>query len=188
MKTAYLGALNDGAATLAGFSSWQERLSFQLCKTLENLSDENIVITQAESTDFEAAETAFNALSDYTKNWLSGAVSASSEGGTVQVFDSSYIPELLTFIALGLSGNWGGVFVLFVKVGLEFLLGYTEKKLDPETTTDELAQVFKKFGLDKNAEGDEYSLLWALARQQVRIMIQKGGDFDDAIFEDVATP
>lgn len=189
MITANFGApsTEPGTFDLTGAEEnyWEEFAAWCYVQEQWNKSQAGMQLAQPESSDVEAVETAFNNLSDYTKTWLVSAVNASAEGNQPGAFDKNYIPELLSFVGLLVTGNWGAIFVLFVKVGLEFLIDATEKKLDPDVATGDVAEVLRKGLLDENAQGDEYSLLWNIARQQIRILIQKAGDFDDAIFEDV---
>lgn len=144
MISANLGAFGDGAATLAGYATWNERLCKQLCLTIENLDDAGFAFQKADSTDLSAAETTFNSMIDYTKSWYDSNVDASAAGESITAYSKSYIPELVSLAAFVLTGNWGAVFVLFVKVGLEVVLDSTEKKLDPDVSTGDLAEILKQ--------------------------------------------
>lgn len=135
--------LNDGS-----LEALDSILSYELACTIRNLRRNGYTISQAVSSDVSDAETAINSLIDYTKSWQDSAINASVEGNTPTAYDKSYIPEILSFAGLALSGQWGLIFVLFVKVGLEYLLDTTEKKLDPDVSTGDQAEILKQlFGV-----------------------------------------
>lgn len=125
--------LDDGSA-----EALQAHADYEFVCTMRNLRSAGYAFSQAESNDFQAAETAFDSLSDYTKTWLVSAISASATGDVVPAFDESYIPELMTFIALLVTQQWGAIFVLFVKVGLKFLLNRLRDQLDPDSVVADL--------------------------------------------------
>lgn len=123
---------------------WISRLCFEESKLRYALNQAGHTVKMMEQTDLTAAETAMSGLSDYLKTWFDGAVVSSAGGSAPVALDKSYIPEIVQFIALAATGQWGLIFVLFCKVGLEFLLDSTEKKLDPSTATGDLQELLKQ--------------------------------------------
>jgi hypothetical protein len=97
-------------------------------------------------------EAEFSALSDYLKTWHDGNIDLSAAGDNPTALTKSYIPELAQFAILAATGQWGLIFVLFVKVGLEYVLDREEKQLDPDVSTGDSAEVLKQlFGVfDEN--------------------------------------
>lgn len=140
MKTAQVPTLG----TTLVESSWQEQAARVYCLWMDNLSSANIAVQQVEESDYTALSTDLDAFVAYTTSWLSTNIAASSEGGEVTAFDKSYLPELALFIGLVASGQWGGVFILFVKVGIAFLLDMFSENLSPDATTGETAEMLKK--------------------------------------------
>lgn len=130
--------------TVLTHDSWQEQAAHAYCLIVDACYEEGIKISQAETSDLTAAETDFSALSDYLKTWMDGNIDLSAQGDSVTALNKSYIPELGSFAFLAATGQWGLVFVLFCKVGLEFLLDFGEKKLDPDVSTGDMVEVIKQ--------------------------------------------
>lgn len=188
MREVAFPALGDNADTLAGFDSWLERLCWHKVKLMEDMSAAGFKISSHDLTDITAAQDAFTGMSDQFVAYLDSVEAASIAGDDLPAFDPSIIPDLVQFVGLAVTGQWGLVFVLFVKVGISYLAQRaTSSQSTGGADVEELTEVLRKFGLDTNANGDEYSLLWALARQQIRIMVQGTGGFDEAIVDDVST-
>jgi hypothetical protein len=139
MITAYFP---DGGDTLVE-SSWNEQANKAFCLLLHNMNAAGIAMSQPESDDFSAAETAFNTLGGQLKTWYDGAVTTASEGNVPDAFDPDYLPDILTFIALLATQQWGAIFVLFCKIGLRFLTDTARKKLDPTTSGGDVAELLK---------------------------------------------
>lgn len=126
------------------FDSYQEQLAYILCGTLENVAAQGMKISQPEEVDFSNVEADLQAFVSYTKSWYDSNVEASASGGEITAFDKNYLPDIALFIFLLATGQWGAIFVLFVKVGLEYLLDTTEKGLDPNVATGDSAEVLKQ--------------------------------------------
>ena len=128
--------------------SWQEQAAKAYCILIENCYQAGYKLSQAETSDLSEMETEFSELSDYLKSWHDGNVELSAAGESPAALSKSYIPELAQFAILAATGQWGLVFVLFVKVGLEFLLDKEEKQLDPDVATGDSAEILKQlFGI-----------------------------------------
>jgi hypothetical protein len=132
----------DGGLTLTE-DTWNEQASKIFCALMHNMNAAGVVMSQPESSDFSAAETAFDTLGGQLKSWYDGAVTTASEGGVPAAFDPEYLPDILSFIALLATQQWGAIFVLFCKVGLRFLTDSSRKKLDPTTSGGDVAELLK---------------------------------------------
>jgi hypothetical protein len=130
MKSCNFGS--TGSMTLIK-DNWQEQAAYLWCMEQENKAAAGMQIVQMESVDLEDAEAAMDGMSTYLRTWLTDNVDAAAAGEEITPFDTDYLPELLTFITLAVTGQWGLIFVLFVKVGIKFLVDYFEKRLDPDT-------------------------------------------------------
>jgi hypothetical protein len=139
MKTAAFATLGPNLIE----ATWNEQASKVYCLWMDNLYNANIVISQPETSDFEAAETAFNNLSDDVQAWFDDAIAASMAGEEIPALDANYMPEIIEFIGLIITGNWGGVFLLFVKVGMKALLDWLSRRLDPDNDVDDTPQVLR---------------------------------------------
>lgn len=135
MKTAEFG--NTGGMALIK-ASWQEQAAYLYCMTLENMSEQGIVIQQIDSTDIASAESLTETLSVQLSSWFDDAIAANIAGNDIPSLDEQYIPELIEFLALAVTGQWGLIFVLFVKVGLKFLLERLKKQLNSTNSVDDL--------------------------------------------------
>lgn len=107
-----------------------------------------VTVNLIEEADVNEAEIAFDGLSDYLKTWLPSAVSAAVAGTEIPEIQESYIPELIEFLALAVTGQWGLIFVLFVKVGLKFLLERLRERIG-DGVVDDTAGILEDIFLDK---------------------------------------
>lgn len=157
--------IDDGSA-----EALQAICDYEIACTLRALRGQGYTLSQAESTDFSAAESAFDAFGAQLKTWVDGAVDASAQGTEPTAFDPEYLPDIITFIALLATQNWGAIFVLFVKVGLRFVLDDKRKELDPGTSTGETADMLRDLFAVLDTEGNIVgSKLEGLANLQILI-------------------
>lgn len=148
MKVAqYVSLGTVPAFTLTDYSdpmTWLARDAAESIGTRANMVAQGMAITEPEEADYTAVETAFDSLSTDIKAWFDGAVNASSEGTAPTAFDPENLPDIVTFIALLATQNWGAIFLLFVKVGLRAVLDISRKKLDPATSTGDMVEFLKQ--------------------------------------------
>lgn len=123
---------------------WLLRLCHMMVVEREALRSASFNMTQLDTTDVTNAETSVSTFFSNAKGWMDGVYAASDGGGTPPDFSEAMIPDLIQFFGLAATGNWGLVFVLFVKVGMAFLMQKFAKDSDPGTETTDLAQVMKE--------------------------------------------
>jgi hypothetical protein len=126
------------------------RLCYEECLVIQRAYDEGYEISQVESTDIADAEALFASLSTELTDWYDVAIAASVAGTEIPALDVSYIPELIELLMLISTGQWGLIFVLFVKVGVKFLIDYIQRKLPQDSNLDEAAQALETIFLDKD--------------------------------------
>jgi hypothetical protein len=146
-----------------------KRLDHVLCLLLEGMSENGFKLAQAQESDFEAAETAFDGFSEYLKTWLVTNAQNAEDGVAITDFDNGYIPELITFVVFALTGNWGGIFVLFVKVGLDFLLHYLKEKLKPNNKSLDINDAILQGFFVESEDGERIPILPSLGNIQVNL-------------------
>lgn len=132
---------------------WVSLQAYEELTTYKALRAQGVDIVVAEQADYVAAQTAFDGLSDTLQSWLTGAVAASESGEEIPALSDDYIPELLQFLALALTGQWGAVFVLFVKVGLDFVIKWLRGRLQPGNTRLDAAETLDTALLVRDSGG-----------------------------------
>lgn len=128
---------------------WLLRACYEEVVYADRCYSEGVTADYIESADITEAEEVIDGLSDYLKSWLASAMGAAVVGGEIPEIQESYIPELIEFLALAVTGQWGLIFVLFVKVGLKFLLERLRERLG-EGAIDDAAETLDKIFLDKS--------------------------------------
>lgn len=154
MKTAHYGVLGDGAASLGSFASWQERAAFQYCLTLENLDAAGYVMTQPESTDFDAVSTSMNDFITDFGTWLDAlpGLNLGDDPATrgVPALPPVSWPALIgSIVSLVVSGAGGVPAILATVVvsgGLQIFYKFLEGKIFPDNdgSTAEVVRVLRK--------------------------------------------
>lgn len=132
---------------------WLLRACYEDVTTYKALFDADIAITQTEESDLLAAEAYFQGLSSNLQDWFQAASAASAAGEGIPALEEDYIPELIQFIILALSGQWGAIFVLFVKVGLEFVVNWMRERLAPGNQRNDIAECLDSALLLRDEEG-----------------------------------
>lgn len=127
---------------------WLLRACYEEVVYADRCYAEGVAVNFIEEADVSEAEAAFDALSDYLKTWLSSAMTAAVSGGSIPEIQESYIPELIEFLALAVTGQWGLIFVLFVKVGLKFVLERLKDRIG-SGIIDDVAGTMDNIFLDK---------------------------------------
>lgn len=127
---------------------WLLRACYEEVVYADRCYAEGVTVDYLEGTDISDAETAMSGLSTYLQGWLSSAMAAAVAGTEIPEIQESYIPELIEFLALASTGQWGLIFVLFVKVGLKFLLERLKERIG-DGTIDDTAQTIDTIFLDR---------------------------------------
>lgn len=144
-----LGAPPAFTKTTADSDYWQARFCYEESLLKYNANVAGYAITQIQQTDIESAEALMDSLSGELQTWLTSSVTAMEAGEPIPALDESYIPELIQFVVLAITGQWGLIFVLFVKVGLKFLIEWIRKKLAAGDVS-EVARTMEEIILDKS--------------------------------------
>lgn len=152
MKTVIVGA----GITLPAFSVpssdplyWISLAAYEDCLLYERMYAEGFTLTQIENDDLTGAETLFSGMSEGLSSWMDSAISAANNGEEIPALDDNYIPELIELLFLIVTGNYGAIFFLFVKVGFKFLVNWLRKHLPKDSSIDESAQTLENIFLDK---------------------------------------
>lgn len=122
---------------------------------------QNVTVDYVEESDITAAETAMLGMSDYLRTWLGSAMAAAVAGTEIPAIQESYIPELIEFLELAVTGQWGLIFILFVKVGLKFLLERLKERIG-NGVIDDPAQTLDNIFLDRTDPANVKNRLDAL--------------------------
>jgi len=123
---------------------WLLRICYEESLDRYNRKQQGFVENCVESSDFTTAETAFDTLGTDIKTWIDSAINASADGNEPTAFDTADLPDIITFVALLATQNWGAIFLLFVKVGLKAVLDFSRKSLDPATSTGDMVELLKQ--------------------------------------------
>lgn len=133
MKTAHYGVLGDGAGTLSGFDSWQERAAYQYCKTLENLDEQGFVMTQPETEDYTSLNSSLTGWAESFQTWLENMPDAPEDEvtprGLPAVQDTTFPSIISQIVALAVTGAAGGVPAIIANVAIQVGLSVFEKWL-----------------------------------------------------------
>lgn len=147
MKTISVASLGSPPAFTVSTDNplyWLLRICYEESLDRYNRNQQGFTENCVESADFTAAETAFDTLGADIKTWLDSAVNASADGSEPTAFDTDDLPDIVTFLALLATQNWGAIFLLFAKVGLRSVLDLFRKKLDPATSTGDMVEFLKQ--------------------------------------------
>jgi hypothetical protein len=204
-------------------------LSLDIHKLLKNMSDAGMEVQQPEVSDVSTMTTDFANFANTFDSWIESAAIASTAGDPIPANPTP--PALAGNLAVLLAGGWGAIIPVLVRMAVDLIIRYIERRLDPETEVDEvvkaindlqadlgarltapggedlaqvlddlhttleaasktsenirLTQVLEDAMIDRNAADERFAILWALARQALRILVTTHGDFDDVIYDDV---
>lgn len=107
------------------------RWAYEQSLNLWEMNQQGFTVTQTEESDLTDAQTVIDNMSEGLLNWLDAASVNYQQGIALPALDFEYIPELITFVAAALTGDWSGVFLLFAEVGLKFLITWLNKSMEP---------------------------------------------------------
>lgn len=155
---------------------WTERLSYEFSKMLYDMQTQGFDVRQEEATDYDTLESDLDTFSDSFATWAESAFEASTDG--LPIPSPPSVPALP-------GGPLGGMLIsIFLRIIIKLLVRWIEKMLIPDTEGSEIAQILKKGLIDQNASGEDYSILWNLARQAIHIILTKESIINDVELRD----
>ena len=120
---------------------WTELLSYNLACNIKALADAGFAFEQAVDADLEAMEDALDNYVTTFDTWLDASVATSSSGvGSIDALPA--IPVVVGGVLAKIAGN--PLLLFFAKLTIHLAGKWLEKKLDPATKSDELAQTLKE--------------------------------------------
>lgn len=187
-------------------------LALELRQTLKNLNDNGFVLQQAEASDYVSIDNQLDSYLTAMSSWIDSLPAAPAEGGSraIPTGPTPSVPDIVGPLStLALAGVGGVPAILMriaIEVGVRLLESWLEGKVyagqDPSTGEivdvlnnlfkgpdgESVAELVEKGLIDKNALGEKFAIMWALSKQQQRIVVSNRGDVDDVLIEDTHTP
>lgn len=163
---------------------WLMRWCYEQSATFYEMATTGMIISQVEQSDVVALETDWANWATSMEVWFDTALAEAEawdwdEDTPVIISSVPAIPGI------------GGVLVpiigkivipMIMQVAVRIIAKLIEKKINPGTNFEEVAQILRKALLDKNPGNEYYSLLWAIADAGTRIFLTKEGTVDDITF------
>lgn len=151
------------------------RFSHEMSQNFYNLNSAGFSFKQIEESDIDAAEEAYDTWAGNIESWFATAVQESMDGDPISSVPG--IPDI-TAILPWLTGN--PLLMVLAKIAIQIALAWIRKKLDPDTTSKEIAQKLEECFLGPSGE----QLIQMLGNTPLEIIFSRRGEYEDFLYSD----